>query len=297
MPPLREKLPVSNVKKLKHLGIDNYAQVPTHSRSRSYRSLFVGSIIVCSIVLMSVFATQISSDPNSIDVKHRFALPSFTHPFGTDQFGRDLWSRMIYGAQVSIQVSLSSVTLALLTGVPIGLTAGYIGKWVDDVIMRIMDALLVFPSIMLALLLRLVFGQGILGLTLAIAFVYVPVFARTARSSTLIEKEKLYVEAARALGQSNSGILVKHILHNISAPIFVLATTFIAGAIIIEASFSFLGIGVSIFEPSWGAILRDNSPYMQQYPHVVVIPGLMISLTIIGINLLSEGLQDILSTS
>lgn len=278
-------------------------QVP-ESRSpwrRAWRDLWhsklalFGFVVTIILVFVALFAPILAPlDPANINIAERFSLPSAEHPLGTDNFGRDIWSRVVYGARISLQVGVTSVIFALILGVSIGAIASYIGGWVDNVVMRIMDAVLAFPSIMLALLLRFVLGPSITSVMLAIAIIRIPIFARTIRSSVLSEREKEYVEAARAIGQTHLRILFRHILPNTLAPLIVLSTVLFANAIIIEASLSFLGIGTPPPKPSWGIMLSDGRQFMQDYPHVVLFPGLAISLSVLGINLLGDGLRDIL---
>lgn len=273
-------------------GIENFAPLLPYSRKRKKQLFYVGLIITVPIVLIAIFAPQISFDPYQIDLSNRFAPPSSQHIFGTDHLGRDLWSRITYGARISLQVSISSIVLALLIGVPTGLTMGYFaGKLIDEIVMRIVDAMLTIPAIVLALLLRPVLGPNSRGLIVTIAIVYIPIFVRITRSLTLVEKGKNYIEAAYALGQRPVNIIFKHILPNIVPSIIILATTFIANAVIMEASFSFLGLGVSVFEPSWGKILSDNKPFIQEHSCLLVFPVSLIFLFILGLNTLGESLK------
>jgi len=229
-----------------------------------------------------------------MDVPNRFALPSASHLFGTDRFGRDILSRVLYGARISLKVGFVSVILGLIVGVCLGSVAAYAGGIADSVVMRLMDALLAFPSVMLALLLRFVLGPSITSVMIAIAIIRIPTFARTVRSSVLAEREREYVLAARSVGQTHLKILFRHILPNALTPVIVLVTVLFANAILIEASMSFLGIGTPPPQPSWGIMLSDGRQYMEQHPHVVLFPGLAISIVVLGINLLGDGLRDIL---
>lgn len=261
---------------------------------RNKMALF-GLAVVVMLIFLAVFAPHLApADPNALSIKDRFAKPSAAHPFGTDNFGRDVVSRVIYGARISLQVGITSVILALILGVSVGALASYFGGQVDNVTMRVMDAVLAFPSIMLALLLRFVLGPSITSVMMAIAVIRIPIFARTVRSSVLSEREKEYVEAARAIGQTNLKILFSHILPNALAPLIVLVTVLFANAILIEASMSFLGIGSPPPAISWGMMLSDGRQYMQEHLHVVLFPGLAISLAVLGVNLFGDGLRDAL---
>ena len=244
---------------------------------------------------MAVLAPLLTTaDPITIDIKNRFAGPSLQHLFGTDHFGRDVYTRVLYGSRISLQVAVVSVVFALAVGVPLGAIAAYAGGAVDNIVMRAMDALLAFPSIMLALLLRFVLGPSITSVMLAIAIIRVPVLARTVRGSVLAEREKDYVTAARAVGQTGFRILFRHILPNVLGPLMVLATVFFGNAILIEAGMSFLGIGTPPPNPSWGGMLNDTRPYIELHPYLALAPGLAIFLAVLGINLFGDALRDAL---
>jgi len=203
-------------------------------------------------------------------------------------------SRVVFGARISLQVGIVSVLLGTIVGLIVGAIAGYVGGGIDNVLMSIMDAIYAFPAILLALALVAAFEPGLVTVMTAIAIVRIPIFARTVRSSVLAEREKEYIEAARCIGVNNLGILTKHILPNITAPLIVVTTTYFAAAIVVEASLSFLGLGVPPPQASWGVMLNDGRKYMESMPHVVLYPGIAISLTVLGFNLLGDGLRDVL---
>ncbi|MCX8024154.1 MAG: ABC transporter permease [Thermanaerothrix sp.] len=260
-----------------------------------HRLALVGIILTAIIVIMAIFAEVIAPyDPLEIRLKERLQPPSAAHIMGTDHLGRDIFSRVVYGARISLQVGVVSVALGTIVGLFVGMAAGYLGRSVDTVLMSIMDAIYAFPAILLALALVAAFGQGLVTVMTAIAIVRIPIFARTVRSSILAEKEKEYVEAARCIGQREWLILFRHILPNILAPLIVVTTTYFAAAIVVEASLSFLGLGVPPPAASWGVMLNDGRKYMEQAPYVVVYPGLAISLAVLGFNLLGDGLRDVL---
>jgi len=259
------------------------------------RMSLIGMIITLLVILTAVFAPMLAPyDPLKMSLPERLQPPSATHLFGTDHLGRDILSRVIYGAQVSLEVSVISVLLGSVVGLFAGAAAGYLGKQVDTVIMGIMDAIYAFPNILLALALVAVFGPGLVTVMTAIAIVRIPIFARTVRSSVLAEREREYVEAARCIGQRDFWILVKHILPNTMAPMIVVTTTYFATAIVVEASLSFLGLGVPPPAASWGVMLNDGRKYMEALPYIVLYPGAAISLTVLGFNLLGDGLRDVL---
>ncbi|WP_322805741.1 ABC transporter permease [Thermanaerothrix sp.] len=260
-----------------------------------HRLALVGIILTAIILIMAIFAEVIAPyDPLEIRLKERLQPPSAAHIMGTDHLGRDIFSRVVYGARISLQVGVVSVALGTIVGLFVGMAAGYLGRSVDTVLMSIMDAIYAFPAILLALALVAAFGQGLVTVMTAIAIVRIPIFARTVRSSILAEKEKEYVEAARCIGQREWLILFRHILPNILAPLIVVTTTYFAAAIVVEASLSFLGLGVPPPAASWGVMLNDGRKYMEQAPYVVVYPGLAISLAVLGFNLLGDGLRDVL---
>jgi len=260
-----------------------------------HRLALVGIILTAIILIMAIFAEVIAPyDPLEIRLKERLQPPSAAHIMGTDHLGRDIFSRVVYGARISLQVGVVSVALGTVVGLFVGMAAGYLGRSVDTVLMSIMDAIYAFPAILLALALVAAFGQGLVTVMTAIAIVRIPIFARTVRSSILAEKEKEYVEAARCIGQREWLILFRHILPNILAPLIVVTTTYFAAAIVVEASLSFLGLGVPPPAASWGVMLNDGRKYMEQAPYVVVYPGLAISLAVLGFNLLGDGLRDVL---
>ena len=220
--------------------------------------------------------------------------PSGRHWLGTDELGRDMLSRIIYGARVSLQVSIGSVLLATPFSVAIGLVAGYTGGWVDNVISRLLDIGLAFPALLLALLVVAIRGTNLNSLTIALTVIYVPRFTRVIRSSVLSVGTIQYVEAARSYGCSELRIMIGHILPNVLSPIIVQATVNLAAAVLAEASLSFLGLGVQPPRSAWGSMLNAGKIYMEQYPHLTIFPGLAIAVTVLGFNFLGDGLRDAL---
>jgi len=261
-------------------------------RSRLIR---VGLLICVPIALVAAVGPAFMPyDPMAISIKERLVAPSALHLMGTDNLGRDILSRVIKGARVSFQVGTVSVVLGLLVGVTLGALAGFIGGALDSVLMRIMDAILAFPGILLALVLVAVLGRGMIPVMTAVAAIRIPVFARTVRSLVLSEREREYITAARTLGQHELVILVRHIMPNIISPILVLGTSYFAQAVVIEASLSFLGLGVIPPDVSWGTMLNDSRQYMERFPWAPLFPGLAISAAVLGFNLLGDGLRDVL---
>lgn len=255
----------------------------------------IGLVITVLVVLTALLASALAPyDPLQLNVPERLQAPSTAHIMGTDHLGRDILSRVIFGTQISLQVGIVAVALGSVVGLIAGAAAGYLGGRTDTAIMGIMDAIYAFPAILLALVLVAVFGASLVTVMTAVAIVRIPIFARTVRGSVLAEREKEYVEAARCIGQNPVWILFRHILPNTVAPLIVVTTTYFATAIVVEASLSFLGLGVPPPAASWGVMLNDGRKYMEAYPHVVIFPGAAISLTVLGFNLLGDGLRDVL---
>jgi len=262
---------------------------------RRSRLLSAGLVICLPLVLVAVLAPLIAPyDPLAVQARQRFLPPGTSHLMGTDDLGRDILSRVVFGAHISFEVGLASVALGLLLGVALGATTGYTAGVFDAVVMRIMDAVLAFPAILLALALVAVLGPGLVTVMTAVAVVRVPIFARTVRASVLGEREKDYVLAARCLGQRDLAILAGHIMPNAISPIVVLGTSYFATAIVLEASLSFLGLGVTSPDVSWGTMLNESRQYMERYPWAPLFPGLAITLAVLGFNLLGDGVRDLL---
>ncbi|MBT3907494.1 MAG: ABC transporter permease [Rhodospirillaceae bacterium] len=259
------------------------------------RMAAAGLIFVTIVAIVAALAPIIAPyDPDEINLKERLVELSWAHPFGTDSFGRDLLSRVIYGARISVIAGLGSVSAALVMGVFVGAVAGYAGRVWDNSIMRVMDAIMAFPGILLAIALVSVLGASLTNVCIALAIRYTPHFARIVRGSVLAEREKEYVEAARVQGESNFRILFRQILPNCMAPILVQCTLDFAQAIISESSLSFLGLGVPPPTPSWGNILHAAKGAMEFYPWGAIFPGLAICFTVLGLNMLGDGLRDVL---
>jgi peptide/nickel transport system permease protein len=257
--------------------------------------IMVGAAILLTMITLAIAAPLITSyDPVAIVPPDRLIPPNHQHLFGTDNFGRDIFSRVLYGGRLSIQVGLVSVALASITGTAIGLVAGYYGRWIDALLMRIIDVMLSFPSILLALAIVAVLGRSLSNVMLAIGIATIPVYARIARGSTLSVKEIDYVTAAHAIGTPTRRILTQHILPNVLAPLIVITTNGIAGAIIAGAALSFLGLGAQPPTPEWGIMLSDGRVYLRTAWWVTTFPGLAIMVTVLAINLLGDGLRDVL---
>ncbi len=254
-----------------------------------------GSIILLLFVLMAAFAPVLDpNDPFYMDPAAALTGPSPEHLLGTDNMGRDILSRIIYGSQISLKVSLASVAIATAAGVLLGVAAGYFGGITDAVISRILEVMLSFPEVMLALLIMSILGSSLNNIMLAIGIVYTPIFARIARGAVLSVKDSLYVEAARSIGVRDVTIIVRHVLPNILSPVLVQVTLSLAFAILSEAALSFLGIGVEPDIPSWGIMLNNGKAWIEIAWWVGVFPGIAIALAVLGFNILGDGLRDVL---
>jgi len=256
----------------------------------------LGLLIVLSLVIVAIFAPQIAPyGPRQADFMAMLQSPDGTYLLGTDELGRDVLSRLIWGARASLQAGLIAVLLAAGIGVPIGLVSGYFRGPLDEyVVMRLTDAMMAFPVIVLALALTAILGPSLQTAMVAIGIVYAPIFIRLARAQTLSVRETEYVEAARALGNRHTGIMLKHVLPNIASPLIIQMSVSMATAILVESALSFLGLGVQPPTPSWGSMLRIGTNYMQEAPWIAFWPGLAIFITVLGINLFGDALRDVL---
>ncbi len=260
-----------------------------------HRTGMTGLILTLILLALALAAPALAPhDPLSMQTADRFAAPSATYPMGADEFGRDIFSRLLYGGRVAFGVGGVSVVLALVVGVVVGAIAGFAQGWFDTLSGRIMDMLLAFPAILLAIVILAVLGPGIRNAVLAVAIVNIPVFARLARANVLSEKHKDYVLAARAVGAPGGRVLFRSILPNSLATIIVQVTVSFASAVLLESSLSFLGLGVPLPDPSWGSMLSIGRAYMSQAPWYSLAPGLAIMLLVLGVYLLGDGLRDVL---
>ncbi|WP_417597324.1 ABC transporter permease [Pararhodobacter oceanensis] len=256
----------------------------------------LGLLIVVLLVLVAVFAPLLAPyNPTDPDFMAMLQGPSDQYLLGTDELGRDMLSRLIWGARASLQAGLIAVILAAGIGVPIGLISGYFRGPLDEyVVMRLTDAMMAFPVIVLALALTAIMGPSLSTAMVAIGIVYAPIFIRLARAQTLSVRETEYVEAARALGNRHIGVMIKHVLPNIASPLIIQMSVSMATAILVESALSFLGLGVQPPTPSWGSMLRIGTNYMQEAPWIAFWPGLAIFVAVLGINLFGDALRDVL---
>jgi peptide/nickel transport system permease protein len=261
---------------------------------RRHPTVAVGGVLLLLIVIASIAAPWLGTvDPISINPSHRLRDPSAEHWFGTDRFGRDLYSRVMYGGRVSLIVGLSVAALATLIGLAIGLVSGYM-RAVDAIVMRVMDGMMAIPAIMLAIALIALSKASIVIVIVAVTLPEVPRVVRLVRSIVLTLREQPYIEAATAIGTSVPRILLRHLLPNALPPLVVQATYICASAVLIEAALSFLGAGTPPEIPSWGNIMAEGRAYFQLKPWMVLIPGLFLAVTVLSINLVGDGLRDML---
>jgi peptide/nickel transport system permease protein len=264
-------------------------------RVRRSKGATVGGVVLAVLVLAAVAAPLLTPyDPTAVNPEDRQQAPSLRHPLGTDVLGRDLYTRILYGARISLQTGLVSVTIAVLIGVPMGLVSGFYGGLADRLLMRLVDLMLTFPGILLALVVIAILGPGLFHAMLAVGISASPTYARVVRATVLAARGQAYVEAARAVGCRNARIVIRHILPNTVAPIIVLGTLGVAGAIIAAAALSYLGLGVRPPEPEWGALLSEGRNYLRVAWWMTTFPGLAIMTAVLSINLLGDGLRDAL---
>jgi peptide/nickel transport system permease protein len=267
-------------------------------RLRRNRLALVGAAGIALFLCIGLFAPLIEPYPwSQFDLAHRLSGPTLGHLLGTDQFGRDILSRTIYGARVSMLVALAATTIGTVGGVLVGAAAGYLGGWIDESSMRMMDIVLAFPQIVLAIAVAALLGPNLINVIWIVGLLMVPQFARVTRGSVIGVMNLEYITAARTIGQSELMIVVRHIFPNIVGPLIVLASLAIPGAILTEAALSFLGAGVQLPEPSWGNLLSEGNAYLLQAPWLTIFPGLAITLAVLSFNLLGDGLRDALDVS
>ena len=261
----------------------------------SNKLALLGGVIIGVFVIVAVMAPVIAPyDPMLQDLEQITAPSSEKHIFGTDELGRDIFSRIVWGAQTSLFIGISVVFLGGVTGVLLGVVSGYFGGWVDMLIMRVVDTLMAFPTILLALMFVTILGGNLQSAVLSVALASVPRFVRLSRASVLSISKKEYIEAAVVIGQKSRLILWKHILPNCTAPILVLVTLNIGNSIMTISGLGFLGIGVSPETAEWGAMLSNARMFLRNAPHVAIFPGLAIAFVVLGFNLLGDGLRDVL---
>jgi peptide/nickel transport system permease protein len=264
--------------------------------ARRYPLGAVGAIIVTIFILTAAFADVIASaDPTATNSKFSLAPPSHMFWLGADFMGRDMYSRIVHGARISLAVGAGAMGLGGVIGISVGLASGYLGGWFDLLVQRLLDIMQALPLLVMAIVMAAALGPSLRNTIIAIAIPLVPTVSRVVRSNTLSLREQPFVEAARAVGMSELRIAVRHVLPNTLAPLIVLATAQLGSAILVEASLSFLGLGIPEPHPSWGRMLSESAAeYVRTAPWLVIFPGVAISLTVFGTNLLGDALRDIL---
>ena len=255
---------------------------------------FVGLVITAFVVLTAILAPIISPYSPTAQVSRRLLEPGAQYLLGTDEFGRDILSRVIYGSRISLYVGAVSVGLSLVFGSTMGLIAGYVGGRVDTLLMRLIDMLFAIPSLVLAIVIAGLLGPSLTNAMIAIGIVYAPIYTRLVRGEMLVVRNYAYIEAARAVGVDHVGLILRHFLPNIAAPLIIQTSLLLSTAILAEAALSFLGLGAQPPDPSWGAMLGSGRRFMELTPWVAIAPGIAIVITVLGFNLLGDGLRDAL---
>lgn len=276
-------------------------EVRSGSRTRAWRRFLrnrlavVGLVVIVAFIVIAIFAPIIAPyNPDASHFSQAFQAPSWHHLLGTDDLGRDILSRIIYGARGSLLSAVLIVVLGLVIGVPLGLISGYYGGLVDDIIMRLVDAGLAFPGLVLAMAMAWILGPSLTHAIIAIGIVTIPQFARITRGQVLAVKSYQYVEAAQCLGASGARIMFRHILINTATPIIVVATLNIGSALLSVASLSFLGLGPPPPAPNWGEMLQTGSQYLTNAPWISLFPGTAIFIAVLGFNTFGDGIRDVL---
>jgi peptide/nickel transport system permease protein len=266
----------------------------TVKRLLRHRLFMTGLVLFLIIAIAAVLAPWITDvDPNRLSMRNKFKPPGEGWVFGTDSFGRSLWSRVVWGAQLSMMIGASVVALNAVFGILIGAAAGYFRR-IDNLLMRINDALMAFPAILLAIAVTSVLGPSTFNVILALGIVYIPRTARIVRSSVIVLREMEFVQAAVAAGAGHWRILTRHILPNAMAPVIVQLSFLFAFAVLSEATLSFLGVGAVPPTPTWGNIMAEGRDFMREAPWIITIPGIALMITVMGLNFLGDGLRDVL---
>ncbi|MDQ7841889.1 MAG: ABC transporter permease [bacterium] len=270
-------------------GTPRWRRVITHA------PMMVGAVIVLAVVVMALAAPVLApADPTAIDLPMRLRPPGEDgRLLGTDGFGRDVWSRLVFGTRVSLQVGVVAVSIGAVAGLVVGLAAGYFGGWVDMLTGRVLDVVMAFPTILLALAVVAALGPSLTHSMIAIGLTSIPRFARVTRGAVLAVRGRDFVQAAEALGAPTSRILAVHVLPNVLSPLVVMVSLGVGSAILVEASLSFLGLGVAPPTPTWGSMITDGKHYIDLAPWISGFAGLFIMVTVLGFNLLGDGLRDL----
>ncbi len=255
----------------------------------------VGTVLVLVLVFIAIFGPLIApNDPILVNTPDRFISPNSTYWFGTDEFGRDIFSRILYGGRIAVQIGIVSVAVAFIGGILLGLICGYYGGIVDTVLSRLLEIWLSFPDILFVIAVVAILGPSLNTVIISLGFLSIPAYARIVRGSVLSARQELYVEAARSVGVQSGRIMLRHILPNVVAPLIILSSMRFGGALLTGAGLSFIGLGAQPPSPEWGAILSTGRMYMYQAPWITVFPGMAIAIFVLGVNMLGDGLRDVL---
>jgi peptide/nickel transport system permease protein len=265
------------------------------ARARRSPQMVVGFALFSGVLLMALFAPLLASqDPIAINVRERLLAPSATHLFGTDDFGRDVFSRVVWGSRLAVRLGTLSVLVSLAGGVVLGLVAGYYGGWVDQLISRFFDLVFAFPSLLFAIAIVAILGPSLDNLIVGLGLFGWAGYGRLIRGSVLSARQREYVEAARAIGARATRIMARHILPNVIAPVIILSATRFGAALLAGSGLSFIGLGVPIPQPEWGAIMATGRDYIATAWWIMLCPGGLIAVAVLGVNLLGDGLRDVL---
>lgn len=274
------------------------AKTPRQIMWRRFRNnpmCVIGLSLVLLLFIIAIFGPYIAPrDPILVNTPDRFQSPNGTYWFGTDEFGRDIFSRILYGGRIAVQVGMVSVTVAFFGGIVLGLICGFYGGIVDTILSRILEIWMSFPDILFVIAIVAILGPSLNTVILALGFLSIPAYARIVRGSVLSTRQEVYVEAARSVGVSNNRIMLRHILPNVVAPLIILSSMRFGGALLTGAGLSFIGLGAQPPSPEWGAILSTGRMYMYQAPWITVFPGMAIAVFVLGVNMLGDGLRDVL---
>lgn len=264
-------------------------------RIKRSRMAMLGLVILCLIAFSTIFASQIARyGINDQDFSRRFLAPCWDFPFGTDSYGRDIFSRVLYGGRITLTIALMATAITGIGGLLLGAVAGFCGGKVDSIIMRCLDVLMSMPALLLAITLAAVIGTGLFSALLAVGIADIPGMARLVRSTVISVRNEEYIEAAYSIHASDKRVLFRHVIPNALSPIVVQMTMNVASAILTASTLSFLGLGVQVPSPEWGAMLSNGKEYLRDYWWITTIPGVMIMLSVFSINVLGDGLRDAL---
>src|SRR2546428_620552 len=265
------------------------------ARARRSPQMVVGFALFSGVLLMALLAPLLApQDPIAINVRERLLAPSAAHLFGTDDFGRDVFSRVVWGSRLAVRLGTLSVLVALAGGIVLGLVAGYYGGWVDQVISRVFDLIFAFPSLLFAIAIVAILGPSLDNLVVGLGLFGWAGYGRLIRGSVLSARQREYVEAARAIGARATRIMARHILPNVMAPVIILSATRFGAALLAGSGLSFIGLGVPIPQPEWGAIMATGREYLGTAWWITLFPGALIAVAVLGVNLLGDGLRDVL---